>query len=111
MNFFTITDALCPPNPNVLLKAARTSRFCALLKVKFNRLSRSGSSVKWLMVGGMMSFFTARILAIASIAPAAPSKCPVIDLVELMFNLKACSPKTLKMAYVSAMTPKGVEVP
>ena len=37
------------------------------------------------MVGGTMPFTIDRILAIASIAPAAPSKCPVIDFVELIF--------------------------
>ncbi len=34
-NFLTMMHALCPPNPKVLLKAARTVRFCALLNVKF----------------------------------------------------------------------------
>lgn len=33
--FLTITHALCPPKPNVLLNAARTVRCCALLNVKF----------------------------------------------------------------------------
>ena len=48
--------------------------------------SSSGSRLLKLMVGGTMLFFTARTQAIASKAPAAPSKCPVIDLVELMFR-------------------------
>ena len=34
--FFTITQALCPPKPNVLLKAALTVRCCDLLKVKLS---------------------------------------------------------------------------
>lgn len=33
-NFLTMQQALCPPKPNVLLKAARMGRFCASLKVK-----------------------------------------------------------------------------
>ena len=47
----------------------------------------------------------------ASIAPAAPSKCPVIDFVELMFNFLACSPNTSLIAFTSDMSPTGVEVP
>ena len=35
LNFLKITQELCPPNPNVLDRPARTSLFCALLKVKF----------------------------------------------------------------------------
>ena len=34
--FFTITEALWPPKPKVLLNAALTVLCCALLKVKFN---------------------------------------------------------------------------
>lgn len=45
-NFLKIAEVLCPPNPKVLDKATFTSRSCALLKVKFNLLSNSGSSVK-----------------------------------------------------------------
>ena len=41
-----ITAVLWPPNPKVLLMAAFTVRFCAVLNVKFNRGSISGSSVK-----------------------------------------------------------------
>ena len=36
-----------------------------------------------------MPFLIAKILAIASTAPAAPSRWPVIDFVELIFNLYA----------------------
>ena len=32
--FFKMQQALWPPKPKVLLRAARTVRFCALLKVK-----------------------------------------------------------------------------
>ena len=48
---------------------------------------------------------------IASIAPDAPSICPVIDLVELIFMLGACFPKTLLIAFNSAISPSGVDVP
>ena len=48
---------------------------------------------------------------IASTAPAAPNKCPVIDLVEFIFIEYKCSPKTSYNAFDSATSPKGVEVP
>lgn len=41
----------------------------------------------WLMVGGTMSSRTARQLTMASTAPAAPSRWPVMDFVELMLSL------------------------
>jgi hypothetical protein len=44
--FLNIIEALCPPKPKVLLKAAFTERFCAELKVRFSCESISGSSVK-----------------------------------------------------------------
>ena len=54
------------------------------------------------MVGGTISFLTDKIQVIASIAPAAPNKRPVIDLVELILSLYACSPKTPNIAFVSS---------
>ncbi len=49
----------------------------------------------------------------ASTAPAPPSKCPIIDLVDETHNFfeSACSPKTFSMARDSSMSPGGVEVP
>ena len=45
------------------------------------------SEFLWLIVGGTIPFLIDKITEIASTAPAAPSKCPVIDFVEfiLMF--------------------------
>ena len=43
-------------------------------KIRFNEGSMFSSTVVWLIVGGTMLFFMAKIEAIASIAPAAPSK-------------------------------------
>ena len=48
---------------------------------------------------------------IDSIPPAAPSVCPVIDLVELMASRYAWSPKSRLTAATSAASPNGVEVP
>ena len=47
----------------------------------------------------------------ASIAPAAPNKCPVMDFVELIFIAYACSLNTFIIALDSAISPSGVEVP
>ena len=41
----------------------------------------------WLMVGGTIPCLIDMIEAMASIAPAAPKRWPVIDLVELIFIL------------------------
>ena len=50
-------------------------------------------------------------VAIASIPPAAPSRCPVMDLVEETASLRAWSPNTALMAFVSLASLNGVEVP
>ena len=48
----------------------------------------------------------------ASTAPAAPSMCPVIDLVDDTGVRAACaSPSTRLITRVSAESPSGVEVP
>ena len=48
----------------------------------------------------------------ASIAAAAPRRCPVIDLVELIDSLLAAfSPRAIFIAFSSFRSPAGVEVP
>jgi hypothetical protein len=49
----------------------------------------------------------ASTLKMASTTPAAPSRCPVIDLVELTASFFACSPKARLIAMVSALSPSG----
>ena len=56
------------------------------IKVRLSFASIFSSLSKWLIVGGTILFLTDIIHAIDSITPAAPSKCPVIDFVELIFN-------------------------
>ena len=64
------------------------------------------------MVGGTTPRWSASTVITASSPPAAPSRWPVIDLVEETTSpLRACSPKTLLMAWHSATSPCGVEVP
>ena len=57
--FFTTSDALCPPNPNVLLIATFTTFFTGDPRVRFKPGGTSGSTVDVLMVAGMRSFLTA----------------------------------------------------
>ena len=46
-----------------------------------------------------------------SMPPAAPSRCPVIDFVELTAILRTSSPKAFLSACVSTLSLSGVEVP
>src|SRR5690606_29988631 len=103
--------ALWPPNPQGLLNAAFATRRWAVLNVKFSLLSISGSSVRWLIVGGTVSVFSASIAAIASIAPAGPKRRPVSGFVELILGLYAFSPNKSTIALVSLISPTGVDVP
>src|SRR6266853_1696979 len=100
---------LCPPNPKEFESATSTCRFTALLGAESR--SQAGSGVNWLMVGGMIPIWTTRAQMPASNAPAAPSRWPVIDLVEPKTSLRARSPNTAFTAAVSAASPCGVEVP
>ena len=72
------------------------------------RRCSSGSSR--LIVGGTQPSRSARIVAIASIAPAAPSVWPSIDLLAVTATLGAWSPKIVRIACSSALSPSGVEV-
>ena len=62
------------------------------------------------MVGGATWSRMASTLKMPSTTPAAPSRCPVIDLVPLTASLAACAPNAFFMAVVSATSPSGVEV-
>src|SRR5262250_2538424 len=63
------------------------------------------------MVGGTTPLAITRLHTAASIAPAAPSRWPVIDLVEASITFCAYSPKTRLTAVVSVRSFGGVEVP
>src|SRR2546426_6506279 len=63
------------------------------------------------MVGGMTPVWTTRAQTPASKAPAAPSRWPVIDLVDPKTSFRARSPNTAFTAAVSAASPCGVDVP
>src|SRR3546814_17620284 len=62
------------------------------------------------MVGGITQVCSAIAENTASTPPAAPSRWPVIDLVELTMVLYAWSPSAALPAIVSARSPAGVAV-
>ena len=51
-----------------------------------------------------------RIVEIDSMAPAAPSVCPIIDLLAVTGTDAARSPRTVLMAWSSVLSPSGVDV-
>ena len=59
----------------------------------------------------LMAALIANAQIAVSIPPAAPSRWPVIDFVELTATFRACAPNTVLMAVVSHLSPTGVEVP
>src|SRR5688572_5696069 len=63
------------------------------------------------MVGGRTPSRMAMITKAASTAPEAPSRWPVMDLVDEMGISYACSPNTVLIAAVSLLSFNGVEVP
>ena len=69
------------------------------------RASRSPS------VGGAIRSRRARIVATASTAPAAPSRCPIEDFSDETGILYACSPSASFSAAVSAASLSDVDVP
>src|SRR5258705_5176100 len=83
----TITDALVPPKPNELDSATSISRLRGACGTRSIAVSTDGFSR--LIVGGAMLSRMARMLKIASTAPAAPSRCPVDDLVDDIVTLEA----------------------
>mmetsp|Transcript_44194 Transcript_44194/g.71010 ORF Transcript_44194/g.71010 Transcript_44194/m.71010 type:complete len:184 (-) Transcript_44194:1187-1738(-) len=66
-----------------------------------------------LTVGGITPSWIARVVKTASIAPAAPSMCPVAPLVEVTKGFFSLSgpPMSFTMVSASLASPTGVEVP
>src|SRR6202165_6127024 len=85
----TITEALVPPKPNEFDSATLISRLRGACGTKSIAVSTDGFSR--LMVGGAMLSRIAKMLKIASTAPAAPSRWPVDDLVDDIDTLEARS--------------------
>src|SRR6267142_680854 len=105
----TITDALVPPKPNEFDSATLISRLRGVRGTRSIAVSIDGFSR--LMVGGAMLSRIARMLKIASIAPAAPRRCPVEDLVDDIDTLEAALPSSRSTARSSISSPTCVEVP
>src|SRR6202521_2116265 len=106
---WTITDALVPPKPNEFDNATLISRLRGVRGTRSIAVSTDGFSR--LMVGGAMLSRIARILKIVSTAPAAPSRCPVDDLVDDIDTLDAALPNSRSTAPSSISSPTCVEVP
>src|ERR1700709_2561703 len=105
----TITEALVPPKPNELDNATLISRLRAVRGTRSIAVATDGLSR--LMVGGAILSRIARMLKIASIAPAAPNKCPVDDLVDDIDTLDAALPSSRSTAWSSISSPTCVDVP
>src|SRR6266853_489439 len=104
-----ITDALVPPKPNEFDSATLISRLRGARGTRSIAVSTDGFSR--LMVGGAMLSRIARILKIVSTAPAAPSRCPIDDLVDDIDTLEAALPNSRSTAPSSISSPTWVEVP
>src|ERR1700739_1450337 len=106
---WTMTDALVPPKPNELDSATLISRLRGTCGTRSIAVCTDGFSK--LMVGGAMLSRIAKIEKIASIAPAAPSRCPVDDLVADIEIREAALPSNRSTAPSSISSPTWVEVP
>src|ERR1700710_3288150 len=104
-----MTDALVPPNPNEFDSATLISRLRGDCGTRSIAVCTDGFSR--LMVGGTMLSRIARMLKIASMAPAAPNKCPVDDLVDDIDTFEAALPSRRCAAPSSISSPNGVDVP
>src|SRR5258706_13898181 len=105
----TITEALVPPKPNEFDSATLISRLRATCGTRSIAVCTDGFSR--LMVDGAMLSRIARMLKIASTAPAAPSRCPVDDLVDDMDTVEAALPNSRSTAPSSISSPTCVDVP
>src|SRR5260370_37220822 len=105
----TITDAVVPPKPNEVDSATLISRLRGVRGTRSIAVSIDGFSR--LMVGGAMLSRIARMLKIASIAPAAPSRCPVDDLVDDIDTLEEALPNSRSTAPSSIPSRTWAEVP
>src|SRR5262249_26105704 len=104
-----ITDALVPPKPNELDRTTLISRLRGASGTRSIAVSTEGLSR--LMVGGATLSRMARIEKIASMAPAAPRRCPVEDLVDDIDIFEAALPSNRSTAPSSISSPTWVEVP
>src|SRR5690606_8342207 len=77
--------ALVPPKPKEFDTAARILRGLACFGAR--SMSQPSDGLSRLRVGGATWSRSARMEKIASTAPAAPSRCPIADLVEDMVSL------------------------
>jgi hypothetical protein len=101
---------LWPPKPNELFRAAMSP--CGQCRCSPRTTSRSICRVEVVEVDRRRSdaVVHGQDRQDPSSAPAAPSRCPVIDLVALTAIPSAAAPKARRIALASATSPTGVEV-
>src|SRR3977135_2380006 len=104
-----ITDALVPPKPNEFDSATLISRLRGTCGTRSIAVSTDGLSR--LMVGGATLSRIAKMLKIASTAPAAPSRWPVEGLGDDIDTLEAALPSSRSAAWSSISSPSCVDVP
>src|ERR1700740_1434965 len=104
-----ITDALVPPKPKEFESATLISRLRAVCGTRSIAVCTDGLSR--LIVGGATLSRIARIEKIASMAPAAPRRWPVEDLVDDIDTFDAALPTSRSTAPSSISSPTWVEVP
>ena len=75
------------------------------------RRSQTGSGVTSPAVGGAVWVCSALTVTMASEAPAAPSRCPIMDFVDDTRIWSRSSPRARRMAAVSAGSFLAVPVP
>src|ERR1700753_1360844 len=105
----TITEALVPPKPKELDNATLISRLRGVFGTRSIAVATDGLSR--LMVGGATLSRIARMQKIASIAPAAPNRWPVDDLVDDIDTLEVALPSRRSTAPSSISSPICVDVP
>src|SRR5437764_13524431 len=107
-NLRRMTVAFAPPNPNELVNAYSTLAADGLRTMENLQSGSGDSSVE---VGGSHCSRSVIRQITTSAAPAAPSKWPMLDLVELTAIAAACLPAQRLMAAASALSFSGVPVP
>src|SRR4026209_451061 len=94
-DFLRMTDAFAPPKPKELVSAKSTRAFSGL-PTSLN--AQSGSMAFVVVVGGSHCPCNPITQTPTSTAPAAPSRCPMLALVELTARLVEFAPAQRLMA-------------
>ena len=105
-----INDAFVPPKPKEF-ERAKLIFFCILVCGTKFMSQQSLEILSKLIVGGIILLLIDNIENIDSIAPDAPNRCPVADLVEDIWSFLKQFEKSFFTALNSISSPRGVDVP